>query len=60
MRLDQSIPDSPNQPYDMHTVIEATVDDGDLLEAQPIYAPNIIVGFARMDGGTVGLVANQP
>ncbi len=60
LRLDALIPDSPNQPYDMHTVIEATVDDGDFLEVQPLYAPNIIIGFARIDGRTVGIVANQP
>lgn len=60
LKLDSLIPDSPNQPYDMHTVIEATVDEGDFLEIQPLYAPNIIIGFARVDGKTVGIVANQP
>lgn len=59
-RLNQLIPDSPNQPYDMHTVIEAIVDRGDFLEVQPLFAPNIIVGFARVDGRSVGVVASQP
>ena len=59
-RLNSLIPDSPNQPYDMHKVIEAIVDDGDFLEVQPLFAPNIIIGFARVDGRSVGIVANQP
>ena len=58
--LDTLIPDSPNQPYDMHTVIEAVVDDEDFLEVQPLFAPNIIVGFGRVEGRPVGVVANQP
>ncbi|MFL6071281.1 MAG: acyl-CoA carboxylase subunit beta [Actinomycetes bacterium] len=58
--LDTLIPDSANQPYDMHTVIEAIVDDGDFLEVQPLFAPNIIIGFGRVDGRSVGVVANQP
>jgi propionyl-CoA carboxylase beta chain len=58
--LDTIIPDSPNKPYDMHQIIEAIVDDGYFLEVQPHYAPNIVVGFARMNGRSVGLVANQP
>ena len=58
--LDTIIPDSANQPYDMHTVIEAIVDDGDFLEVQPLFAPNIIIGFGRVDGRSVGVVANQP
>jgi len=60
LKLDALIPDSPNHPYDMHAVITATVDDGDFLEIQPLFAPNIIIGFARVDGQTVGIVANQP
>jgi propionyl-CoA carboxylase beta chain len=59
-RLDTIIPDSPNQPYDMHKVIEGIVDHGDFLEIQPLYAPNIVVGFARVEGRTVGIIANQP
>ncbi|WP_111718584.1 acyl-CoA carboxylase subunit beta [Homoserinimonas sp. OAct 916] len=59
-KLNTLIPDSPNQPYDMKTVIEHVVDDGDFLETQPLYAPNIVVGFARVEGRSVGIVANQP
>ncbi|MCH1866413.1 acyl-CoA carboxylase subunit beta [Nocardioides sp. CFH 31398] len=58
--LDTLIPDSPNQPYDMHTVIEAVVDDGEFLEVQPLFATNILVGFGRVEGRPVGVVANQP
>ena len=58
--LDSLIPDSPNQPYDMHTVIESVVDDGDFLEVQPLFAPNLIIGFGRVEGRSVGVVANQP
>jgi propionyl-CoA carboxylase beta chain len=58
--LDQLIPDSPNQPYDMHDVITATVDDEEFLEVQALFAPNIIVGFGRVEGHPVGVVANQP
>ena len=58
--LDTIIPDSANQPYDMHTVIEAIVDDGDFLEVQPLFAPNIVIGFGRVEGRSVGVVANQP
>jgi propionyl-CoA carboxylase beta chain len=58
--LDALIPDSPNQPYDMHTVIEAVVDDEEFLEVQAMFAPNIVVGFGRVEGRPVGIVANQP
>jgi propionyl-CoA carboxylase beta chain len=58
--LDTLIPDSANQPYDMHTVIEHVLDDGEFLEVQPLFAPNIIVGYGRVDGQSVGIVANQP
>ncbi len=58
--LDTCIPDSPNQPYDMHQVIEHVVDDGEFLEVHALFAPNIVVGFARVDGQSVGVVANQP
>jgi propionyl-CoA carboxylase beta chain len=58
--LDTLIPLSANQPYDMAEVIEKVVDEGDFFEIQPAYAANIIVGFGRMEGSTVGLVANQP
>ncbi|WP_104176800.1 acyl-CoA carboxylase subunit beta [Cryobacterium sp. Y50] len=59
-RLNTIIPDSPNQPYDVKTVIEHIVDNGDFLETQPLYAPNIVVGFARVEGRSIGIVANQP
>ncbi|RNM13554.1 acyl-CoA carboxylase subunit beta [Nocardioides pocheonensis] len=58
--LDTLIPDSPNQPYDMHTVIEAVLDDQEFLEVMPLFAPNIIIGFGRVEGRSVGVVANQP
>ena len=58
--LDTIVPPSPNQPYDMHDVIRTVVDDGAFLEVQQHYARNIIVGFARMGGRSVGIVANQP
>jgi propionyl-CoA carboxylase beta chain len=58
--LDTLVPDSPNQPYDMHEVITRVLDDGDFLEVQALFAPNIVVGFGRIDGRSVGVVANQP
>ncbi|MCY7395913.1 MAG: acyl-CoA carboxylase subunit beta [Nocardioides sp.] len=63
--LDTIIPDSPNQPYDMHDVITAVLDpDGDepgeFLEVMALFAPNLIVGYARVEGRAVGVVANQP
>ncbi len=60
LALDTVIPDSPNQPYDMRKIIETVVDSGEFLEVQPLFAPNILIGFARMDGRSVGIVANQP
>jgi propionyl-CoA carboxylase beta chain len=59
-KLDTVIPDSPNQPYDVHVVIEGIVDNGDFLEVQPLYAPNIVIGFARVEGRSIGIIANQP
>lgn len=58
--LDTIIPDSPNQPYDMHDVIRASLDDQEFLEVQELFAPNIVVGFGRVEGHSVGVVANQP
>jgi propionyl-CoA carboxylase beta chain len=58
--LDSLVPDSANQPYDMHTVIQHVVDDGEFLEVQALFAPNILIGFARIDGRSIGIVANQP
>ncbi|HEX2356081.1 MAG TPA: acyl-CoA carboxylase subunit beta, partial [Micromonosporaceae bacterium] len=58
--LDGLIPDSANQPYDIHRVVEHVLDDGEFLEVQPLYAQNIVVGFGRVEGRPVGVVANQP
>ncbi|KHK99478.1 methylmalonyl-CoA carboxyltransferase [Microbacterium mangrovi] len=58
--LNTIVPDSPNQPYDMHTVIEHVVDAGEFIEIQPLFAPNIVIGFGRVEGRTVGIIANQP
>ncbi|HEY6312443.1 MAG TPA: acyl-CoA carboxylase subunit beta, partial [Streptosporangiaceae bacterium] len=58
--LDTLIPDSPNQPYDMHEVITRVLDDGEFLEIHAGFAPNIVVGFGRVEGSPVGVVANQP
>ncbi|MCS4535866.1 acyl-CoA carboxylase subunit beta [Corynebacterium sp. HS2168-gen11] len=58
--LDTLIPDSPNQPYDMHEVIRRVVDNGELFEVQAGYARNIIAGFAHIEGRSVGIIANQP
>jgi len=58
--LDTLVPDSPNKPYDMHELITKVVDDGDFFELKPDFAGNILIGFGRMGGSTVGVVANQP
>ncbi len=58
--LNDIVPDSPNKPYDMYEVIAAIVDNGEFMEVQPDYAKNIIIGFARFNGQSVGVVANQP
>ena len=58
--LDTLIPDSPNQPYDMHAVLSHVLDDGEFLEIHASFAPNIVVGFGRVEGASVGVVANQP
>jgi propionyl-CoA carboxylase beta chain len=58
--LDTLVPDNPNQPYDIKELITKTVDDGDFFELQPDYAKNIVIGMARMQGRTVGIVANNP
>ncbi|HZC40102.1 MAG TPA: acyl-CoA carboxylase subunit beta [Streptosporangiaceae bacterium] len=58
--LDSLIPDSANQPYDMHEAITHVLDDGEFLEIHAGFAPNIVVGFGRVDGSSVGVVANQP
>jgi propionyl-CoA carboxylase beta chain len=58
--LDGIIPDSPNQPYDMHEVITRILDDGEFLEIHAGFAKNLVVGFGRVEGASVGVVANQP
>ena len=58
--LDTLIPDNPNQPYDIKELITKVADEGDFFEIQETHAANIVVGFARMEGRTVGVVANQP
>ncbi len=60
LELDTIIPDSANQPYDMHEVIRRLLDDDEFLEVQAERAQNVIVGFGRVDGRSVGIVANQP
>ena len=60
MSLDTLIPDNANQPYDMHEVIAKVLDEGDFFEIQPAHAGNILCGFGRIEGRTVGVVANQP
>jgi propionyl-CoA carboxylase beta chain len=58
--LDTLVPDNPNKPYDIKELITKTVDDGEFFELQPDHAGNIVIGFARMEGQAVGIVANQP
>jgi propionyl-CoA carboxylase beta chain len=58
--LQSLIPSDPNKPYDMHQIIQSVADDKHFFEVMPYYAQNIIVGFARMAGKTVGIIANQP
>ena len=58
--LNEIVPDNPNQAYDMYNVISAIVDDGEFMEVQRQFARNIIIGFARFNGQSVGIVANQP
>ena len=60
IELDTLIPDSANQPYDMREVITRIVDEGEFLEVQALWAPNILIGYARVEGRSVGVVANQP
>src|SRR5687768_9931933 len=60
LSLDTLVPDAPNKPYDMKELIVKVADDGEFFELQPEYAKNIIIGFARLEGQTIGFVANQP
>jgi propionyl-CoA carboxylase beta chain len=58
--LDSLIPDNANKPYDMRILVEALLDESDFLEVHAIFAPNILVGFGRIEGRSVGIIANQP
>ena len=58
--LNTIIPDNPNKPYDMHDVIRAVVDNGEFMEYQPYFATNMVTMFARINGASVGIIANQP
>ncbi|MEA2609106.1 MAG: propionyl-CoA carboxylase beta chain, partial [Chloroflexota bacterium] len=58
--LDRLVPDDPRTPYDMHEVIDRVVDDGEFLEIQPGWAPNILVGFSTLGGRSIGIIAQQP
>ena len=60
MSLNTLIPENPNKPYNMRELLERVADEGDFFEIQPDYAKNILIGFGRMEGHTVGFVANQP
>ncbi|HET6260217.1 MAG TPA: acyl-CoA carboxylase subunit beta [Pseudonocardia sp.] len=60
LELDSLVPDSPNTPYDIREVINRVVDDGEFLEVHELFAPNIVVGYGRVEGRSVGVVANQP
>jgi propionyl-CoA carboxylase beta chain len=60
LSLDTLVPDNPNKPYDIKELIEKTVDEGDFFEIQEAHAKNIVTGFGRLEGRTVGFVANQP
>ena len=59
-RLLEIVPTDPNKPYDMREVIYAVVDDGDFMEVQPLWATNMVIGFARLGGKPIGIIANQP
>lgn len=58
--LDEIVPNSPNQPYDMTAVLAAVLDDGEFLQVHELFAPNVLTGFGRVEGRPVGIVANQP
>lgn len=60
LALNTIIPDSDNQPYNMAEVVQAVLDEGEFFEIQPLFAPNVIVGFGHVEGQPVGIVANQP
>ncbi|MFO8062725.1 MAG: acyl-CoA carboxylase subunit beta [bacterium] len=58
--LNRIVPDDPNKPYDVKDIINLLVDNNDFMEVQPYFAPNLVIGFARFNGRSVGIVANQP
>jgi len=58
--LNEMVPENPNKPYDMKEVIKSLADEGNFFEVQPLYAQNIITGYIRLNGRTIGVVANQP
>ena len=60
LSLNTLIPDNPNKPYDMRELVMSIVDEHDFFEIQPDYAKNILIGFGRIDGATIGIIANQP
>ncbi|MGA0082179.1 MAG: acyl-CoA carboxylase subunit beta, partial [Candidatus Nanopelagicales bacterium] len=60
LEMDSLVPDSPNQPYDMHVLVKHVLDDDEFFEIHSGWAPNIMVGFGRIEGQSVGVVANQP
>ena len=60
LALDALIPDSPNQPYDIKILIQAILDESEFLEVHALFAPNIVVGFGRVEGHSVGIIASQP
>ncbi len=59
-RMNDVIPDSTSVPYDVSAIIEGVVDRGSFLQVQPLFAPNIVIGFGRVEGRSVGVIANQP
>src|SRR5690606_15200079 len=60
LELDRLVPDNPNKPYDMHDVLRRVFDPDSFMEVHRAYAQNLVVGFARLAGRTVGIVGNQP
>lgn len=58
--LNYIVPDNPNKPYDVKDLITKIVDNGDFFEVQELYAPNVVIGYARLDGKSIGIIANQP
>ena len=59
-RLNEIVPDNPNKPYDMKEIISLAADDGEFFEVQPYFAQNILIGFIRLNGASIGVIANQP